>query len=1130
MRRSTILLLLLSLTVAGVSISGVSRALQANATSLVTFQGVLQTSKGEPISGAGVALFSGTLSSSVVTSSTGAFSLSVPTGDYRLQVNGAAASPPSIPFGWSADVPAITISGDLTQDLTLPVDTVTVQVRDSSNNPVPDTAIDLAGNTCDSAASSALWPGGPTTDSYSACPGGSAVTDSTGNVTFDYPANSTGITFTATPPGVFPSSSTVDVSTDPTIVVMQFAYYAVLSSAGTVSGQVGVEAPATMTLLGASDVAVSSGSVPNGAAAPVGAVTYQVHGVPVGGSIDVVLQLPSGSNPTNVYKFQNNVWVDVSSLATMSGNTVTLHLTDGGLGDADGLANGVIVDPVVPVRAVVPAAPTNVMAVPGNGQATVSWSAPSKNGGKPIDAYRVTPYLGGVSQTSVTFASTATSQVITGLSNTKSYTFRVQAHNQIGWGPLSVASAPVTVGAPTAPTAVSAVPGNSAATVHWMTPASTNGSAISRYVVTPYVGGVAQATHTFTSTTGTITGLSNGTTYAFEVAATNGNGTGPQSVASLPIVAGAPVAPTAVEAISGSTTTSTGPLNVSFTPGANNGSTITSYTATCKSANGGVNGTHTGAARPIIVTGLTTAKTYTCTVAATNARGTSRPSNVSLPVIVGSPATPTGVIVVNGTSGHLRVSFTAGANNGSTVTGFTATCSSFNGGVAGSRGGRAQRPHPNRGKAANTYTSNLTNARGAGLASAPSATIVAGISVIKHVIVITQENRPFDHYFGTFPGADGIPAGTCVPDPASGTCVKPFHSNADKTSDAPHGAANATADINGGKMDGFIAQAEEAGSVKPRDVMSYKDQREIPNYWAYAKNFVLEDHLYEPNASWSLPAHLYMVSGWSAICTSTTDPSTCKSSKSPTRNTPGYPWTDLTYLLHKNHVSWGYFVTTGHEPDCVDDSSLTCVPGSQDSATPSIWNPLPSFETVKNNGQTGNVQSVENFYTRAKNGTPSRGELGRAVRRGQRAPQPIDQRRPDLRDEPDQRRLEWPGLELHGHLLELGRLGRLLRPRRPADRGCKRLRPAGPRHHHQPIRQSRGRRSPVGVVRRHQPIHRGRLPQRSAHRPGHRRPARPRPDVRESLTAAGDLTTDFNFTQTPRPPLILPIHPTTDLK
>ena len=84
---------------------------------------------------------------------------------------------------------------------------------------------------------------------------------------------------------------------------------------------------------------------------------------------------------------------------------------------------------------------------------------------------------------------------------------------------------------------------------------------------------------------------------------------------------------------------------------------------------------------------------------------------------------------------------------------------------------------------------------------------------IKHIIIIMQENRSFDNYFGTFPGADGIPMidgvpTVCVNDPATGECVKPYHDPSDLNGGGPHGAANAAADVDGGKMDGFVAQAE----------------------------------------------------------------------------------------------------------------------------------------------------------------------------------------------------------------------------------------------------------------------------------------------------------------------------------
>src|SRR6266496_4098273 len=202
-----------------------------------------------------------------------------------------------------------------------------------------------------------------------------------------------------------------------------------------------------------------------------------------------------------------------------------------------------------------------------------------------------------------------------------------------------------------------------------------------------------------------------------------------------------------------------------------------------------------------------------------------------------------------------------------------------------------------------------------------SSTNQAGdIHKIKHVVVIMQENRSFDTYFGTYPGADGIPAGVCVPNPLTNQCVKPFHDPNDKNFGGPHGESNATADINGGKMDGFIQQEQKGSKVACKnnfdpactlkqqqpDVMGYHDAREIPNYWTYAGQFVLQDHMFEPNASWSLPEHLSMVSEWSATCSQQGDPIRCVNAlDQPDRPpapgfgpaagaAPNYAWTDIT--------------------------------------------------------------------------------------------------------------------------------------------------------------------------------------------------------------------------------------------
>ena len=279
---------------------------------------------------------------------------------------------------------------------------------------------------------------------------------------------------------------------------------------------------------------------------------------------------------------------------------------------------------------------------------------------------------------------------------------------------------------------------------------------------------------------------------------------------------------------------------------------------------------------------------------------------------------------------------------------------------------------------------------GPGASAIPVSPGTAGdIHLIKHVVVIMQENRSFDTYFGTYPGAmgfrmvNGVPQ-VCVPDPANGGCVKAFHNTADSNQGGPHQVANAAADINGGKMDGFVGQEERArqgcgASFDPEcgggalDAMGYMDQREIPNYWTWANEFVLADHMFEPNASWSLPAHLFMVSGWSARCTNPADPMSCVSDiKQPglptTANPQPYAWTDLTYLLYKNKVSWGYYLQSGTAPDCLD-SGMLCTPGQQRANVPSIWNPLPGFGDVKADGQLANVQPMDDFFAAAKDGT-----------------------------------------------------------------------------------------------------------------------------------------------------------------
>lgn len=194
----------------------------------------------------------------------------------------------------------------------------------------------------------------------------------------------------------------------------------------------------------------------------------------------------------------------------------------------------------------VPGAPTGVTGTPGNGQVSLSWTAPSAVGSDPISGYTVTPFIGSTAQAPQVFASTATAQVVTGLTNGTAYTFRVAATSAAGTGANSVPSVGITPRTvPGAPTGITASPGDGSATVSWNAPASNGGSPITGYTVTPFIGATAQTPQVFASTARTqiITGLANGTAYTFRVAATNAAGTGTVSAPSAAVTPAVPVIP-----------------------------------------------------------------------------------------------------------------------------------------------------------------------------------------------------------------------------------------------------------------------------------------------------------------------------------------------------------------------------------------------------------------------------------------------------------------------------------------------------------------------------------------------------------------------------------------------------------
>jgi phospholipase C len=277
-----------------------------------------------------------------------------------------------------------------------------------------------------------------------------------------------------------------------------------------------------------------------------------------------------------------------------------------------------------------------------------------------------------------------------------------------------------------------------------------------------------------------------------------------------------------------------------------------------------------------------------------------------------------------------------------------------------------------------------------------------GIHKIKHIVMITQENRSFDTYFGRFPGADGFPVShghsvACLATAPGRPCMHLYPDHADVNGGGPHSTKSFWRDAHHGRMDGFLHEATVAhkhchdpndpvcSNGTGTDVMGYHTRSDIPNYWSYARHFVLQDHLFEPVHSWSLPDHLWQVSEWAAHCASR-QPLSCRNlskrvavGRSPAggyvgngrhvlRKKPAYAWTDLTYLLHKAHVSWGYYVKPGTEPDCRHSNQLVCRRVAQRPFTPGIWNPLPDFVDVQRDHQLNDIAPTSRFLRQARTG------------------------------------------------------------------------------------------------------------------------------------------------------------------
>nr|WP_275404147.1 alkaline phosphatase family protein [Pseudonocardia acidicola] len=135
---------------------------------------------------------------------------------------------------------------------------------------------------------------------------------------------------------------------------------------------------------------------------------------------------------------------------------------------------------------------------------------------------------------------------------------------------------------------------------------------------------------------------------------------------------------------------------------------------------------------------------------------------------------------------------------------------------------------------------------------------------IKHFVVLMQADHSFDNYFGTYPGANGIPPDVCLPlstdKPDPTECVRPFRLGNEPPEDLADGRRVQTRQYNAGRMDGFVDAYRRQG-LDGTTAMAYYDGQDLPYYWNVADEYTLFDNWFSSARSGKRLNHFYWVAG-----------------------------------------------------------------------------------------------------------------------------------------------------------------------------------------------------------------------------------------------------------------------------
>ena len=227
---------------------------------------------------------------------------------------------------------------------------------------------------------------------------------------------------------------------------------------------------------------------------------------------------------------------------------------------------------------------------------------------------------------------------------------------------------------------------------------------------------------------------------------------------------------------------------------------------------------------------------------------------------------------------------------------------------------------------------------------------------IEHLIFVMQQNHTFDNYFGTYPGANGIPANTCITVSLSkvqtAACVAPFNIGTYPITDLSHSEETFSAQYQNGKMTGFVDALVKLNQ-DAKLTMGYFDDRDIPFYWNLADQFVLFDNYYSSAHTGSIMNRMFSITGQPG---------------SDENRIPANGYRDIPTIfdrLQERGISWKYYIRN-YNPE-FNYRALK----ELDYLPPQIqWVPLLSFDRFLDDPElSSHIVDFSEYFTDLQNGT-----------------------------------------------------------------------------------------------------------------------------------------------------------------